>query len=524
MQDIGQKELRRMEESHSRNSGSRTNTPAHRLLQDYSRRLVKDLESKGVLRTTVETVNLEIHAANSDPLAAECIRTMPTVTFPATVLLKREEIETRRTAGHSIIAAVYHGGATSTRVFVEAPFDLMYGFRGRDQEVDLLSPYEMLMFWSLERISPPSAGQKAGDRNAQLTPEGRLYAQECKAARQKIEYEPDIHYTALPATDRILLPSGDSLPILGTLRHRWCWRRRPRPHAPVWNGAKLPKKTQSPEENCRVLSVYLRPWTLNPQDETATTPLLSRLGLAPEDTHNTAPSASNTASNSYGNDAAMPLAGSVAESNAGSVSESHVGSSGDLPTTAPKRRRITMTTGVPDLTSTARRSYVASWHAYIDGNVVSNVNRRFICNMLAATAPRVASHEDPSDDESDEFEWEHLKRHAGSMDLIHDTLQGIATRTEDEGAVGFGRHARSIRIGKSLWESPALTETEKRSVKEPLFDEDTFPPTQEALKAASAACQLEQERLQPFTGATVPGSISIQTNRSDPAGIDFDPI
>ena len=114
-------------------------------MQDYSRRLVKDLECKGILRTTVETVNLQIHAEESDPLAAECIRTMPTVTFPATMLLKREEIETRTKAGQSVIAAVYHGGAARNRAFVEAPFDLMYGFRGQEQTVDLMSPYEMLV-------------------------------------------------------------------------------------------------------------------------------------------------------------------------------------------------------------------------------------------------------------------------------------------------------------------------------------------------------------------------------------------
>ena len=33
-----------------------------------------------------------------------------------------------------------------------------------------------------------------------------------------------------------------------------------------------------------------------------------------------------------------------------------------------------------------RLSYAASWEAYIDGNVVSDTSRRYILNLLAATA------------------------------------------------------------------------------------------------------------------------------------------
>ena len=57
----------------------------------YARRLVNDLELKGTIRTAVEGMNLSLHWSDeADILAAECIRTFPTVTFPATLLLKRE--------------------------------------------------------------------------------------------------------------------------------------------------------------------------------------------------------------------------------------------------------------------------------------------------------------------------------------------------------------------------------------------------------------------------------------------------
>ena len=75
----------------------------------YSKRLVRDLEGKGVVRTGTETVNLALHADEKDILAAECIRTFPVVTFPAGLLLKREEIETGKRKGASVMQKIYHG-------------------------------------------------------------------------------------------------------------------------------------------------------------------------------------------------------------------------------------------------------------------------------------------------------------------------------------------------------------------------------------------------------------------------------
>ena len=110
-----------------------------------ARRLVKDLELKGTIRTAVEGINLALHwkDSDSDVLKAECIRTFPTVTFPATLLLKREEAETgkgngvqRKEVGSaaagppSVIAAVHHGRGDANRMYKEPPFDLMYGHRG----------------------------------------------------------------------------------------------------------------------------------------------------------------------------------------------------------------------------------------------------------------------------------------------------------------------------------------------------------------------------------------------------------
>ena len=87
MQDIGTKELARLREAMDRKVSSTKENKAPTLFQHYSRRLVKDLEAKGIIRTAVESLNLSAHAANPDYLGAECMRTFATVTFPASLLL-----------------------------------------------------------------------------------------------------------------------------------------------------------------------------------------------------------------------------------------------------------------------------------------------------------------------------------------------------------------------------------------------------------------------------------------------------
>ena len=91
----------------------------------------------------------------------------------------------------------------------------------------------------------------------------------------KGHYKPGEHYTAVESEDRILLPN---LPELHGLRHCWCWEKRTRPHLPTWSFAKVPRLQFSPEENARLLSIYMRAWTLRESESIQYNPLLSLLG------------------------------------------------------------------------------------------------------------------------------------------------------------------------------------------------------------------------------------------------------
>ena len=148
----------------------------------------------------------------------------------------------------------------------------MYGLRGTLGNVDLLSPYEMLMHWGMEAVKPPSSSSE--DSNAELTEEGLRYRKACLAVKAPPDYEPGVHYAAKDSKDRILLPD---LATLQNLRHRWLWARRRRLEVPTWSYAKVPKSNQAPEENARLLCIYMRPWTLNTADVSEHVPLLSSM-------------------------------------------------------------------------------------------------------------------------------------------------------------------------------------------------------------------------------------------------------
>jgi hypothetical protein len=62
-------------------------------------------------------------------------------------------------------------------------------------EVDLLSPYEMLMHWSMEKLKPPAAQRPREGENAIFTEEGLAYQKACKgsAKQARVPGGPDFH-------------------------------------------------------------------------------------------------------------------------------------------------------------------------------------------------------------------------------------------------------------------------------------------------------------------------------------------
>ena len=105
---LGQKEAERLGEAYNcklvRELASGMKKALADRFRECSKRIVKDLESTGTVRTSVEAVLLGLYADFPDTLMAECIRTFPTVTSQR---LFREEIETSKAKGRSVIASLH---------------------------------------------------------------------------------------------------------------------------------------------------------------------------------------------------------------------------------------------------------------------------------------------------------------------------------------------------------------------------------------------------------------------------------
>ena len=132
-----------------------------------------------------------------------------------------------------------------------------------------------------------------------ITRNGLRYYHDCKQANRKCDFKPREHYQAIPRQDRLLMPCGSMeersdnnllamycgctdpsiffFNELGNLRHIWCWKKRNRPCVPFWNKQPVPHPKKSEEENCRLLSIYFRPWCLHATMRTVTLPLLAEL-------------------------------------------------------------------------------------------------------------------------------------------------------------------------------------------------------------------------------------------------------
>ena len=92
------------------------------------------------------------------------------------------------------------------------------------------------------------------------------------------------------------------------------------------------------------------------------------------------------------------------------------------------------------------------------------------------------------------------------MDLVHQTLKGMCAKNSEEGMKAMGRHARTIRLGRTLWESAPLEPEIIDFVQERRFDDGTFPSIKDIKGAVAQAKNPLEERPAPFAGKTLPTS------------------
>ena len=261
-----------------------------------------------------------------------------------------------------------------------------------------------------------------------------------------------------------------------------------------------------------MLCVYMRPWCLDPEFASATNPLLSDLGKLAETDNNRRMCSGGNYSQSTPESALTPKkrkrGKQQPDSHALLASTQHA-STNTSPTSALRAGTTAKTSPTSELRASttsgeSRRSYAASWEFYVRGNVISNLSARYIKNMLAATAASKGEEQGDSSTDSDAEDWANAPKAAGNLDLVKKTLQGIGAQSRDDGTRGFGRHAKTITLGRILWESQPLSPEQAKTVKETCFDDGRFPSAEEIKTSLKALSKEAEEKIAPYAGLTSP--------------------
>ena len=185
----------------------------------------------------------------------------------------------------------------------------------------------------------------------------------CRREGRTFRPQPGKHYRVVGDPEkRITVPE---IAALGALRHRWVWEPRQVPHVPVFNKQKVPAGNISPDENARMLNVYMRPWVLGEDTQRPDRIVVPHVRLL-------------AASHHMHEQARAVGRGDSQE---------------ETTHPEPPRKRLRhkappVVGAIVGTTPLLRRSHGESWDWYVHGHVVSHHSQRLITNFLSTCAAR----------------------------------------------------------------------------------------------------------------------------------------
>jgi hypothetical protein len=118
----------------------------------HAQRICSDCFARGVLRTPYETVKLNDNLRNKEPTAAEVTVLAPFGTFSGEAYLAL--VECRSTLKPEVLEKgmlFAHGQKSQGReAIILKKVGLLYGYRGQDEDLHYLSPYEFARYWTVQ--------------------------------------------------------------------------------------------------------------------------------------------------------------------------------------------------------------------------------------------------------------------------------------------------------------------------------------------------------------------------------------
>ena len=219
-----------------------------------ARRMLTDLEMKGVLREAQTSFNLCVNLRPDDNLFQECIRTFMTISFPGGAFMQRLHMELDGVGGNLSLRVPPTRRPGLIARNGSAPQVDAYGFRGTDPRVRLLMPYEFYMHWGTAPVLPPC--RDGGDEFSEWCGDGEAFYEAHKHDQPAVRLVPGVHYRVKDFTGNdnvITYPKDDT--ALASFRNRWVMVRHRRPMVPTFVRSKLPRPGMSSEENARLCCV-----------------------------------------------------------------------------------------------------------------------------------------------------------------------------------------------------------------------------------------------------------------------------
>jgi hypothetical protein len=355
---------------HDKSAGQRWHRITHRLLSEFQHRCM--------VRPAAEEWNLAANWHPHDVKNAEFLRTYRSLDFPGGLLVRRLEAETSTSEKRKCLKAVppVGGTAPTSEVFLRQ-FDDLYGYRGDNENIYYLNPWEFLMLWETLPLPKPSQSRredgKDGVDDAEEPEDDRSHVPlTLKMVRPEPDSDRDYDVNPEAETNDVRFFPED-LPGDVQLRWRWYMRRRRRPMVPAPTNTPMPDKQGSSEGKARLFSLYLRPWVLDGRFATEAVPHLSQLDRVTR-----------------------------------------------------WRLRCKQVVTMP------RRSYSEAWRCYVRGHVVSEHAKRIIVQFMAACCGKSKSGRESTEDLGDDSAKVHeLPANEVPLGRVHDILDRMSRQEDD---------------------------------------------------------------------------------------------
>ena len=280
-QPMAYKEIQEFRKGHQNLHATHAQEGPGKLGRRHVCRFLSDAYCKGIVRGQVECCNLRATYQDTYAVAAESLRTSPTVAFMGAqyLALVKQVQEQKNVVPRQRALTLVRRHSRRGRVLEAKDVALLYALRPTDKELWFLSPYELTVHWDVVPTRVPSVLSDLGHDgcrwDVELTDAG--HEKIVAAAGAKAALEPVVDFRLKDKLPRHAV-AFDAEPETSVLRHLWMFKKRLRPECPTFEYCPRPRsREEMREENARITSVYFRPWTLRARRATEHVPHLKAL-------------------------------------------------------------------------------------------------------------------------------------------------------------------------------------------------------------------------------------------------------